>query len=80
MSARLQRENEAMVSLAQTLGAEHDQVSEAVYLAHEAHLAKVLPTVKDTHLHKAPHHSPSLAEQAQLQGSSSQRYPLGCLL
>ncbi len=49
--AHLLLENEAMVSLAQTLGSQHDQVSEAVYLAHEAHLAKVLETVKDTHLH-----------------------------
>jgi hypothetical protein len=66
--ARLQRENEAMaamLSLAHdTLGAQqcqHDQVSKAVYLTHEAHLSKVQPTAKEAHLHKAQCHSPRRA-------------------
>jgi hypothetical protein len=58
MIARLPRENEAMLSLAHTLGAQHDQVFEAVYLAHEAHLSKVQPTATEAHLHKAQRHSP----------------------
>jgi hypothetical protein len=66
--ARLQRENKAMaamLSLAHdTLGAQqcqHDQVSKAVYLTHEAHLSKVQPTAKEAHLHKAQCHSPRRA-------------------
>ena len=56
--ARLRRENEAMQSLARTLGAKCDDVAEAVYAAHEAHLSKVHHPVQEAHLSKAQRNSP----------------------
>jgi hypothetical protein len=56
--SRLRRENEAMTSLARTLGAKCDDVAEAVYAAHEAHLSKIHHPAQEAHLSKALRHSP----------------------
>ena len=62
--ARLRRENEAMQSLARTLGAKCDDVAEAVYAAHEAHLSKVHHPVQEAHLSNPPRrHSPRREER-----------------